>query len=105
MKRLIRKNIEELNPYEPGKPIEELKRELGIKDIIKLASNENPVGPSPKAIKAAACALSEVNRYPDGSSFYLKTKIASKFGVSIKDIIVGSGSDDLIDIITKTFLE
>ncbi len=105
MKQLIRKNIANLKPYEPGKPIEELKRELGIKDIIKLASNENPIGPSPKAVKALYRALSEVNRYPDGSSFYLKTKIASKFGVSIKNVIVGSGSDDLIDIITKTFLE
>ena len=105
MKNLARKNIRKLKPYQPGKPIEELRRELGLKDIIKLASNENPIGPSPKAITAASSAACEVNRYPDGSSFYLKRKIASKFGLSLANVIIGSGSDDLIDIITKTFLE
>lgn len=105
MKRLVRKNIENLKPYEPGKPIEELKRELKVKNIIKLASNENPIGPSPKAVKVASCAIFEVNRYPDGSSFYLKRKIASKLGLSPGNIIIGNGSDELIDIITKTFLD
>ncbi|UCH12425.1 MAG: histidinol-phosphate transaminase, partial [Candidatus Omnitrophota bacterium] len=87
------------------KPIEELKRELGLKDIIKLASNENPLGPSPKAIKALSGAVSGVNRYPDGSSFYLKGKIAKKFGLSTKNITIGNGSDELIDTIIKTFTE
>ncbi len=105
VKNLERKNIKKLKPYQPGKPIEELRRELGLKDIIKLASNENPIGPSPKAVKAASLAACEANRYPDGSSFYLKRKIASKFGLSSDNVIIGSGSDDLIDIITKAFLE
>ncbi len=105
MKTLARKNIQNLKPYQPGKPIEELKRELKIKDIIKLASNENPLGPSPKAIKALSGAVSGVNRYPDGSSFYLKRKIAKKFGLSTKNITIGNGSDELIDTVIKTFTE
>ncbi len=105
MKDLARKNIQNLKPYQPGKPIEELKRELKIKDIIKLASNENPLGPSPKAIKALSGAVSGVNRYPDGSSFYLKRKIAKKFGLSAKNITIGNGSDELIDTVIKTFTE
>ncbi len=105
MKNLTRKNIQNLKPYQPGKPIEELKRELKIKDIIKLASNENPLGPSPKAIKALSGAVSGVNRYPDGSSFYLKRKIAKKFGLSTKNITIGNGSDELIDTVIKTFAE
>lgn len=105
MRNLVRKNIRGLKPYQPGKPIEELERELGIKNAIKLASNENPLGPSPKAIKAMSKALVNVNRYPDGSSFYLKKKLASKFGLTMQNTIVGSGSDELIDIIVKTFLE
>ena len=80
MKILARKAIRDLKPYEPGKPIKELERELGIKeaDIIKLASNENPIGPSPKAIKAIGDVISGINRYPDGGCFYLKQKLASK---------------------------
>jgi len=105
MKDLSRKNIKNLKPYEPGKPIDELKREMGLRGIIKLASNENPIGPSPKALKALAKACPELNRYPDGSSFYLKKKIATRCKVSPENVIIGSGSDDLIDIITKTFLE
>lgn len=104
---LARKTIRDLKPYEPGKPIKELKRELGIKEssIIKLASNENPIGPSPKAVKAMAGALKGVNRYPDGSSFYLKRRLASKLKVRPENIVLGNGSDELIDIITKAFLE
>ncbi len=105
MKQLINRHVKNLKPYEPGKPIEELQRELGIKDVVKLASNENPIGPSPKAVKAATAAVLESNRYPDGACFYLKKKLASKFRISPKGIIIGGGSDDLIDIITKAFLE
>ncbi|MFH1867347.1 MAG: histidinol-phosphate transaminase [Candidatus Omnitrophota bacterium] len=103
----VRKNIRGLTPYEPGKPIKELKRELGIdeSDIIKLASNENPIGPSPKAVKAMRKAFTDVNRYPDGSSFYLKQRLAYKLKVKPENIVLGNGSDELIDIITKTFLE
>lgn len=105
MKNLVRQNIQDLKPYEPGKPIEELKREMGLKDIIKLASNENPIGPSPKAKAALLKAASMVNRYPDGSSYYLREKIARANKVKKENVIVGCGSDEIIDIIIKTFLD
>ena len=107
MKILARKAIRKLTPYEPGKPMKELERELGISesDIIKLASNENPIGPSPKAVEAMRKSLRSVNRYPDGSGFYLKQKLASKLKVKPYNIVLGNGSDELIDIITKAFLE
>src|SRR5205814_7560525 len=69
-------NIEAIVPYEPGKPVEELERELGVRDAIKLASNENPIGPSPLAVAAAQAALPGVNRYPDGSAFRLRSALA-----------------------------
>jgi histidinol-phosphate aminotransferase len=102
----IRKNIRELKPYEPGKPIEELSREIKmpVKKIVKLASNENPMGPSPKAITAMKNYIGQVNRYPDGSCFYLKKKLAGKLAVSEKNLIFGNGSDELLDIIAKVFL-
>jgi len=81
MKRIMRKCIEKLTPYPPGKPIEELERELGIVGSIKLASNENPLGPSPKAINAIKKTLANVNRYPDGSCYYLRQKLSEKFGL------------------------
>lgn len=104
---LARKNIRDLKPYEPGKPIKELQRELNIReaDIIKLASNENPIGPSPKAVKAIRRAIYGINRYPDGSCFYLKRRLAARLKVKPENLILGNGSDELIDIITKTFLE
>ena len=106
MKRLVKKSIEQLVPYPPGKPIEELARELNINKnfIIKLASNENPLGPSPKAIEAIKEKLSELHRYPDGSSFYLRKKLADKTGISINQIIIGNGSNELIELIVKAFL-
>jgi len=81
MKRIMRKCIEKLTPYPPGKPIEELERELGIVGSIKLASNENPLGPSPKALNAIKKTLANVNRYPDGSCYYLRQKLSEKFGL------------------------
>lgn len=106
MKRLTRKDVEELCPYPPGKPIEELARELSIKkdSIIKLASNENPLGPSPKAIKAIKEKLTELHRYPDGSGFYLKEKLSKRLGISQDQIIVGNGSNELIELAVRTFL-
>lgn len=104
MKRLTRKEIEKLVPYPPGKPIEELERELGITGSIKLASNENPIGPSPLAVKAILENIGRLNRYPDGSSYYLKEKLSLKFGLPMECIITGNGSNELIELIIRTFL-
>jgi len=105
MKELARKNILNVNPYVAGKPIEETKRQLGLKDVIKLASNENPLGASPKAVDAIRKAASGVSRYPDSSGFYLKKKLAKALNVSPANLVLGNGSDELIDIIIRTFVE
>jgi histidinol-phosphate aminotransferase len=104
MKRLVHQGIETLKPYPPGKPIEELERELGIKGPIKLASNENPLGPSPKALEAIQASLSGLNRYPDGSAFYLKDAISKHFGLPQEQIVVGNGSNEIIELVIRTFL-
>lgn len=104
MKKLIKQGIETLVPYPPGKPIEELEREMGITGSIKLASNENPLGPSPLAIQAMMENMKTLNRYPDGSGFYLKSKLSSKFGLPQSQIIIGNGSNELIELIIRTFL-
>jgi histidinol-phosphate aminotransferase len=91
-------------PYEPGKPIEELERELGIHDAIKLASNENPLPPSDRVREAVAAALVALNRYPDGGGFYLRQALAKKHGVSQEQIILGNGSNELIELVVRTFL-
>ncbi|BCX81567.1 histidinol-phosphate aminotransferase [Methylomarinovum caldicuralii] len=95
-----------LTPYQPGKPIEELARELGLEpaEIVKLASNENPLGPSPKALDAMRRALPETARYPDGSGFALKHKLARKLGVQPQQITLGNGSNDVLDLIARVFL-
>ena len=105
MKALIRKSVLAVNPYVPGKPIEETKRQLGLKEVIKLASNENSWGPSPKAISAIKKSLSGVNRYPDAQGFYLKKRLAKFFGLIPENFVLGNGSDELIDVIIKTFME
>jgi histidinol-phosphate aminotransferase len=103
--------ISSIKPYVPGKPVEELERELGISDSVKLASNENPLGPSPMAMKAVledllhAKAGSSVNRYPDGSGYYLKKALSENLFVKEDDIILGNGSNELIDIAARTFLQ
>lgn len=104
MKNLINPHIEDLKPYSPGKPIQELERELGIAGAIKLASNENSIGPSSKAVAAIKESLGEINRYPDGGGFYLKQNLAPSLGVGSENIILGNGSDELIEIICRTFL-
>jgi histidinol-phosphate aminotransferase len=104
VKELVRKNIINLVPYIAGKPIEETKRQLGLKEVIKLASNENPLGPSPRAIQKIRKNLSGINRYPDSSSFYLKKKLAKSLNVEAANLVLGNGSDELIDIIIKTFV-
>ncbi len=102
---LIRKNIINTTPYIAGKPIEETKRELGLKEVIKLASNENPLGVSPKAAEALRKSLSQINRYPDSQGFYLKRRLAKFFNLKPFNFVLGNGSDELIDVIIKTFVE
>jgi histidinol-phosphate aminotransferase len=105
MKKIARRGVEGLVPYPPGKPIEELERDLGIRGSIKLASNENPLGPSPGAVDAIRERLETLNRYPDGSGYYLKTKLSRKFGLSPDQIVLGNGSNEIIELIIRTFLE
>ena len=104
MKNLVRQNLLKVKNYTPGKPIEEVQRELGLKEVIKLASNENCMGPSPKAIRAMREGLKEVNRYPDAQSFYLRGKIAKFLGVSAESLIFGNGSDEIIGMAVRTFV-
>lgn len=102
---VARKNILEVTPYIAGKLIEETKRQLGLKEVIKLASNENPLGPSPKAVVAIKKNLSLLNRYPDSNGFYLKKRLARYYNLAPANIVLGNGSDELIDTIIKTFVE
>lgn len=94
-----------LKPYSPGKPIEELEREYGIKNSIKLASNENPIGPSPLAVKAIASAMEKLNRYPDGGAHVLVGKIAEILKVMPENIVLGNGSDEIIGMIIRAFIQ
>src|SRR6266704_2326380 len=90
--------------YEPGKPIEELERELGLRDVIKLASNENPLAPSERVLRAITEALPHLNRYPDGSGHYLRQALARRHGLSPDHMILGNGSNDLIELVVRAFL-
>ncbi|NLR73988.1 histidinol-phosphate transaminase [Leeia aquatica] len=98
--------IRSIAPYVPGKPISELAREMGLDEasIVKLASNENPLGMGPKAKAAMLAAAEDIARYPDGNAFALKDKIASKFGVSTQHVVLGNGSNDTLELIARTFL-
>ncbi len=102
---LVRKNILNVMPYVAGKPIEETKRQLALKDVIKLASNENPLGASPLALSAIKKNLPGINRYPDSSSFYLKKRLSKYLNLEPSNLVLGNGSDELIDVIIKTFVE
>lgn len=97
--------VRRLKPYEPGKPISELQRELGIDDIIKLASNENPLGPSPRAVQAMRDALDDVALYPDGNAFALKQALSDFHRIGRERITVGTGSDHILELIARAFLE
>lgn len=96
--------VKALRPYEPGKPIAELERELGISNIIKLASNENPLGPSPRAVAAIQNALTELALYPDGNAFALKHALSEYHGIEQQCITVGTGSDHILELIARVFL-
>ncbi len=96
--------IRAIAPYQPGKPISELERELGISGIVKLASNENPLGASPKAVAAARVALDEIALYPDGNGFALKDALAQRYDVAHNRIVLGNGSNDLLELAARAFL-
>ena len=96
--------VRTLQPYQPGKPESELRREYGLSDIVKLASNENPLGPSPRALAAVREALSELARYPDGNGFELKTALSVKLGLSMAMLTLGNGSNDVLELVARAFL-
>jgi histidinol-phosphate aminotransferase len=104
MLNYVSSKIKNLIPYAPGKPLEELERELGIEGAIKLASNENPLGPSPKALSAMEKALKNLHRYPDGGGFYLRRALAGKWGVPPEEILIGNGSNEIIELLVRTFV-
>lgn len=104
MKTLVRKNILNIKPYQPGKPIAEVRRQYNLKKVIKLASNENPLGASPRAISAIKKNLRYLSLYPDGGCFYLRKKLAVKLGVGSECLTCGNGSNELIELILKAFL-
>lgn len=103
---LARPGVQKLSPYVPGKPVEELAREFGLHpvDIVKLASNENPLGPSPMAVAAIQAALPEMTRYPDGNGFALKQALSRRLAVSPVMITLGNGSNDILELITRAFV-
>lgn len=102
--RLARPSVQNLLPYQPGKPLAALARELGLANIIALASNENPLGPSPKAIAAVKNSLNVLNRYPEGSGYELKKALATKLDVDVTQITLGNGSNEILELIARTFL-
>ncbi len=104
MKPFVPDHIANITPYPPGKPIEELEREYGISGSIKLASNENPIGSSPRAIEAIRAALGKLNRYPDGSGFYLRRKLAEKYSIPFDGILLGNGSNEIIELVIRAFM-
>lgn len=104
MRPLVPHFIESLKPYVPGKPIEETQREYGVSDVIKLASNENPLGPSPKAVEAMARVLANIHLYPDGSSYELVQALAKHVGFPAEQVFAGSGSNEIIELLVRTFV-
>ena len=101
----FRRSIAELVPYEPGKPIEEVQRELGIERVVKLASNEGPFGPFPAALDALERSAPELNRYPDGGAFTLRAALAELHGVAFEEVTVGAGADAVIDCLCQAVLD
>lgn len=97
--------VRALQPYQPGKPIEELQRELGLSEVIKLASNENPLGPSPLALEAIHRQLKELARYPDGNGFELKNRLSQQLSVTPAQITLGNGSNDVLEMIARAFVQ
>ncbi|NVJ13913.1 histidinol-phosphate transaminase [Myxococcus sp. AM010] len=103
MRPLVPTHVETLKPYVPGKPIEETEREFGLKGVIKLASNENPLGPSPRAVEAMRNISGAAHLYPDATSFHLVRKLAAHVDVKPEQVVLGSGSNELIELLIRTF--
>jgi histidinol-phosphate aminotransferase len=104
LERVIKPHIRSLEPYQPGKPAEELDRELGIEGSIKLASNENPLGPSPRAVAAVREAAAGVHRYPDGASYALRSELAGRLDVAPGQLVFGAGADEVLELLAKVLL-
>jgi histidinol-phosphate aminotransferase len=104
-KDLFRRSIADLIPYEPGKPIEEVQRELGLERVVKLASNEGPFPPFPAAVEAIQRAARELNRYPDGGAYALRSALAEHHGVALEEVVVGAGADGVIDLLSQATLD
>jgi len=102
---LFRRSIADLVPYEPGKPVDEVQRELGLERIVKLASNEGPYPPFPAAVDAIARSAGELNRYPDGGVYALRAALAALHGVAFEEVVVGAGADGVIDLLSQATLE
>jgi histidinol-phosphate aminotransferase len=104
-KGLVRPALAELRPYEPGKPVEEVQRELGLARVVKLASNEGPYGPFPAALEALERAAPELNRYPDGGAYRLRAALAERHDVAFEEVAIGSGADGVIDTVSQAILD
>lgn len=102
---LATEGVRALAPYQPGKPIEELQRELGLKDVVKLASNENPLGPGPQARARVANSVDDLGRYPDGNGFTLKAALSAHLGIAADMITLGNGSNDVLDLVARAFVQ
>lgn len=101
----FRPELASLKPYPPGKPVEEVQRELGLSEITKLASNENPYGPSPRALEAVRANLHELHLYPESRCYYLRLKLAERLGVAPESLFFGNGSDEIVALMTAAFLD
>ena len=102
---LVRPAVRGLTPYEPGKPVEELQRELGLERVVKLASNEGPWGPFPAAIEAIERSTGELNRYPDGGAYRLRAALAERHGVAFEQVAPGAGADGVVDCLSQALLD
>ena len=100
----MRDCLQLIKPYEPGKPVEEVERELGLQNVIKMASNENPLGPSPLAVRAMRDSIDQMHIYPDGNNYYLKEKLAGKLGVDPGQLVFGNGSDELLAMLSLAYI-
>ncbi|MEN3342332.1 MAG: histidinol-phosphate aminotransferase [Actinomycetota bacterium] len=102
---LFRRSLADLVPYEPGKPVEEVQRELGLERVVKLASNEGPFPPFPAAMEAIERASRELNRYPDGGAHALRAALAQRHGVALEEVVVGAGADAVVDLLSQATLD